>query len=100
MIEERSTYCTLDILMLGNQLKSTVKFLMWGFVFKGLALAKGIFLVLNRIKDMPNKYEDIDYMKITTYEKKVGMNSIKKNSLYIAYLYQAVVTRKCAGCCA
>ena len=47
---------------------------------------------------MPNKYEDPDEMKSNTDEEKATVKSMKRNSLSVAYLYQAVYTIKCAVC--
>ena len=40
MSKEKATYRALTIPMLGKQLKSKVKFLMWPKKFKGLAVTK------------------------------------------------------------
>ena len=37
-------------------------------------------------------------MKSTIDEEKAAVKSMKKNSLAVEYLYQAVDTIKCAGC--
>ena len=39
---------------------------MWADKFKGLEVAKRFYLVLNWMKNIPNKYEDPDDMKSTT----------------------------------
>ena len=58
-----------------------------GGKFKGLAVSKEFSLVLTGMKDMPNKYEDPDDTKSTTYEVKDAMKGMEKIRLYAAYLY-------------
>ena len=50
-------------------------------------MAKGFSSALTGMKEMPNKYEDPDDTKSTTYEEKVAVKSMKRNSLSVAYLY-------------
>ena len=79
--------------MLGKQLESKVKFLIWAEKNKGVALAKGFSLILTEMRDMPNKCEDPDDMKSTTDEEKASVKAVNKNTSDIVYLYQEVDTR-------
>ena len=72
--------------------------MMWAKKFKGMSVAKGFSLELTGMKEMPNKYEDPDDMKSTTDEEKAAVKSMRRNSLAVAYLYQAVDTTKYDGC--
>ena len=87
VIEEKATYCALNIPMLGKKSKSKVTFLMWAKKIKGLAEAKGLSSALTGINYTPNKYEDPDDMKSTTDEEKAAVKSMKRNSLAVAYIY-------------
>ena len=57
-----------------------------------MSVDKGFSSALTGMKEMPNKYEDPDDMKSTTDKEKATVKSMKRNSLAVAYLYQAVDT--------
>ena len=59
---------------------------MWEKKCKGLSVAKGFYSALTGMREMPNKQEDLDDTKSTTYEEKAAVKAMKKNSLYTAYL--------------
>ena len=60
---------------------------MWVKKFKGMSVAKGFSSVLTGMNEMPNKYEDPDDMKSTMDKEKATVESMKRNSLDVAYLY-------------
>ena len=49
---------------------------------------------------MPNKYEDPDVMNSTTDKENSATKAVKKNSLAMASVYQAVDTSTITGCLA
>ena len=52
-----------------------------------MSVAKGFSSALTGMNEIPNKYDDPDDMKSTMDEEKATVESMKRNSLYVAYLY-------------